>query len=97
MTLFDGEVEIEVSMFVARSVAGAVGEVEYFLSFGQRNDQPMVAPLAFVAEPDALLLFSASFDDRAVSFDGGLIEERIALLFPDALARLVDGLHDHQN
>ena len=68
-------------------------QVKHFLRLGQRNDQWMVSPLAFVVDADALFLFTAGLDHRSVGFDRGLIKERIRLLFPDGLPSSVDGLH----
>ena len=79
------------------SITGPVLQVQHFPGLGQRYDQRMIAPLAFVVDAEALFSLAAGFNHCAVGFDGGLIEERIGLLLPDHLPGPVDGLHHSKN
>ncbi len=68
-TTVGGQVEIERRVLVAWPIATTVDDEQRFASVGQRDDQRMVAPLTFVVDADALLLFARRFDLCAVTFN----------------------------
>jgi len=75
---------------VARPIAAAVQEPQYFARIGQRHDQRVIAPHALIcAVVDPLFALGVGGDERAVGFDPGLGEELLRLLRPDLHSRLV--------
>ena len=52
---------------MARSVAAAIDYKQRLARVGQREDQSVIPPLAFVVDVRALLALAGSFDHRAVA------------------------------
>ncbi len=76
--------------FVAGTIAAAVDHVQRLARIGQRDQQRVVAPLAFVVNIHPLLALARRLDQRAVGLDHGFVEESFRLLPPDFDARLVE-------
>lgn len=68
---------------MAGPVAAAIDHEQRFTCVGQRNDQWMITPLAFVIDVHALFALAGGLDHCAVGIDHGFIEERSWLLPPD--------------
>ncbi|GAB5486268.1 MAG: hypothetical protein Pars93KO_27020 [Parasphingorhabdus sp.] len=74
-TLLDCKVQVKRGMFMAGPITGAIVQVQWLLSFSQRNDQRTVSPLTFVVDTDAIFLFGGGFYHAAISFNRGVIEK----------------------
>lgn len=75
---------------VARPVTAAIDEVQRFGRIGQRNDQWMIPPQAFVIDVHSLLALAGRLDHGAVGLQHCFVKERLGLLSPDLQTRLVE-------